>query len=304
MFRLQSLAVGPAVALTLGLAVGPLTLGQVADAAGQRQAHHQGPKHHPPSRPRNTVKFTVATFNVLGYKHTAKGGRKAKWPDGVRRMHSTIKLIRRFGVDVVGFQELQEEQFRAFRRGTGHRWSLYPGARLGNYAMHNSIAWLTDHWTVVDRSYLRIPYFHGQRVKMPVVVLRDKQTRRRVAFANFHNPADTQGPAQKWRDMARHREIRFARRLQGKGLPLILTGDMNEQEHYFCAMTAHAPMKAANGGGRTKKGRCVPPRSSGIDWIFGSRRVRFTEFYKVPRDKTFHVSDHPFIASRVHIRPR
>src|SRR4051794_29096713 len=116
MFRLRSLAIGPAVALTLGLAVGPLTLDPLADAAGHKHRHP------------HTVKFTVATFNVLGFKHTAKGGDKAKWPDGVRRMHSTIKLIRRFHVDVVGLQELQEEQFKAFRHGTHGRWSLYPGA--------------------------------------------------------------------------------------------------------------------------------------------------------------------------------
>ena len=289
MFRLRSLALAPAVALTLGLAVGPLNLDPAADAARKHRHPH-------------TVKFTAATFNVLGYKHTAKGGDKAKWPGGVRRMHSTIKLIRRFHVDVIGFQELQEQQLRAFRHGTDGRWSLYPAARFDNYAMHNSIAWLTNHWSVVDRSYVRIPYFKGQRVNMPVVTLRDKQTGRKVAFANFHNPADTMGPARKWRNKARHKEIRVARRMHAKGIPLILTGDMNEQEHYFCAMTAHAPMKAANGGGRSKKGKCVPPVPSGIDWMFGSRRVRFAEFYKVPRYKMHRVSDHPFIAARVHIR--
>jgi endonuclease/exonuclease/phosphatase family metal-dependent hydrolase len=217
-------------------------------------------------------------------------------------MHSTVKLVRRFHVDVIGFQELQEEQFSAFRRDTHRRWSLYPGGRFDNYAMHNSIAWLHSHWTAVEKSYVRIPYFRGQLVNMPVVVLRDKETGRRVAFANFHNPADTMGPAEKWRKKARHREIRLARRMHARGIPLILTGDMNEQDSYFCAMTAHAPMKAANGGGHTRKGRCVPPQPSGIDWIFGSRRVRFTSFSKVPRYKMHRVSDHPFIAAGVHIR--
>jgi endonuclease/exonuclease/phosphatase family metal-dependent hydrolase len=294
MFRLRSLALAPAVALTLGLAVGPLTLDPVADAA--RHGHH---KHH--HRP--TVTLTVSTFNVLGFRHTARGGDKAKWPGGVRRMHATIKLIRRFHVEVIGFQELQVEQFKTFKHGTNGNWRLYPGGRFGNYAMHNSIAWRSHRWSVVDRDYLRIPYFHGRRINMPVVILRDARTGRKVAFANFHNPADSKGPAQKWRKIARHKEIHLARRMQAEGIPLILTGDMNERESYFCAMTARASMKAANGGGHTRNGTCVPPKPAGIDWIFGPRGVRFAEYYKIPRDDMHRVSDHPFIATRVHIRP-
>ncbi len=63
-------------------------------------------------------------------------------------------------------------------------------------------------------------------------------------------------------------------------------------------------MKAANGGGRTRTGRCDPPNPSGIDWIFGSQRIRFADFYKVPRDRIEHrrISDHPFLAARVRIR--
>jgi endonuclease/exonuclease/phosphatase family metal-dependent hydrolase len=284
-----------AAAAAMALAVGLVTLSPMAGAARHHHRHHQ--QSH-------TVRFTVSTFNVLGYKHTARGGDKASWPDGVRRLHSAVHMIRRFHVDVIGFQELQSEQFHAFKRDTHRRWGLYPGARFDNYAMHNSVAWLRNHWTVVSRSYLHIPYFRGQRVNMPVVVLRDKQTGRRVAFANFHNPADTMGPAQKWRNLARHKEIRLARRMQATGIPLILTGDMNEQDRYFCAMTAHAPMKAANGGGHTRSGRCVPPNPDGIDWIFGSRRIRFTGFDKVPRDRMHRVSDHPFMAAGVHIPPR
>jgi endonuclease/exonuclease/phosphatase family metal-dependent hydrolase len=292
MFRLRSLSVVPGAALAVGVAAGPLSLHPVADAAGHHHKHHH---KHP-------VKFTVSSFNVLGFKHTAKGGDKASWPGGVHRMQGAIKLIRRFHVEVVGFQELQPEQFAAFKDGTDGRWHVYPGARLGNYAMHNSVAWRNKRWSVVDRSYLRIPYFHGRRVDMPVVTLRDAQTGRRVAFANFHNPADSKGPAQKWRNLARHKEIRLARRMQAEGIPLVLTGDMNEKERYFCAMTSHASMKAANGGRHTKRGRCVPPKPSGIDWIFGSPQVRFPEFYKVPRDEMHHISDHPFTAARVHIR--
>lgn len=253
---------------------------------------------------RRVSNFTVATFNVLGHRHTAKGGSRASWPGGRKRMRPSLNLLHRYGIDVVGFQELQPEQLKAFNRATGKRWSAYPGARFDRYATHNSIAWNNRHWSLVQKGYLKIPYLQGERVRMPVVKLADNRTGQRVYFANFHNPADTFGNAQKWRNKARKMQIRLARRIHEKGVPLVITGDMNEQDRYFCAMTSRAPMKAANGGGHTRRGTCVPPKPSGIDWIFGSRRIGFWRFYKKPRPEMERISDHPFLATEARLKRR
>jgi endonuclease/exonuclease/phosphatase family metal-dependent hydrolase len=293
-----------ALALALGLvALWPLTTvaeardvdtGATSAVVAAKHKHKHGPAY---------AKFTVSTFNVLGNRHTAKGGKHASWPGGAARMRRQMHLLENHGVDVVGFQELQPEQLSAFNHLTGPKWGVYPGGRLGNYATHNSIAWKKHHWTLIHASYLLIPYFHGERVKMPVVKLKDNRTGRRVYFANFHNPANSKGNAQKWRNMARRMEIRLARRIHEADVPLVLTGDMNEKERYFCAMTSRAPMKAANGG-RARHGRCRPPRTTGIDWIFGSRNIEFWDFYKKPRDELVGVTDHPFLVTEARIHRR
>jgi endonuclease/exonuclease/phosphatase family metal-dependent hydrolase len=254
------------------------------------------------ARPRKRPRFVVASFNVLGWRHTAKGGRLASWPDGRKRMARTLRLLDRRGVDVVGFQELQHPQLERFHRRTGRAWSVYPGDRYERIAGHNSIAWRTRMWKKKELGYVRVPYFRGTRVKMPVIVLRHRKTGRMVRFANFHNPSNSKGDAQRYRNKARRIQVRIARQSTRK-VPLVLTGDMNEKRRYFCHMVGRAPMHAANGGTVTRK-RCAPPRTMGIDWIFGSKGIGFRWYEKLPRDRVAPTSDHPFLAASVRVRSR
>ena len=248
--------------------------------------------------------FHVASFNVLGWSHTAKGGDAKGYAGGVKRMGYAYQILQNHHVNVVGFQELQPQQLDKFNDLTGKHWSLYPGDRLERIAMNNSIAWKTSKWERVDASYVRIPYFFGDPVKMPVVKLRNRATGRLVYFANFHNPADTFGNAQKWRDAARRKEIRLANRKFDEGVPLVLTGDMNERDKYFCNMVAKAPMRAANGGSNAAGSRCETPVPMGIDWIFGSKRISFADYRKVESDLVHKATDHPFVVARATIPGR
>jgi endonuclease/exonuclease/phosphatase family metal-dependent hydrolase len=254
------------------------------------------------ARKRTPTRFVVASFNVLGWKHTARGGRKAKWPDGRKRMDRTIRLIQRHGVDVIGFQELQPQQLEKFNKETGPRWSVYPGTRFERISMHNSIAWRTKLWRKKKLDYVNIPYFWGKPVKMPVIKLRNRKTGRVVQFANFHNPSNGKGDAQRHRNKARRIQVRLANE-STRRVPLVITGDMNERRRYFCHMVGHSPMHAANGG-RANRKRCSPPRPMGIDWIFGSKAIRFRWYEKVERKRIVPASDHPFLAAAVKIRPR
>ncbi|HET6561196.1 MAG TPA: endonuclease/exonuclease/phosphatase family protein [Marmoricola sp.] len=261
-----------------------------------------GVHERPHAHRRKPTRFVVASFNVLGWKHTARGGRHAELPDGRKRMVRTLRLINRHGVDVVGFQELQPPQLERFNERTGRNWAVYPGNRYERIAMHNSIAWRTKVWKKKRFDYLNIPYFWGKRVKMPVIELRHRKTGRVVQFANFHNPSDGKGNAQRWRNKARRMQVRLADR-STRRVPLVITGDMNERRRYFCHMVGRSPMHAANGGRATKK-RCVTPRPMGIDWIFGSKAIRFRWYERVERDRLRRTSDHPFISAAVKIRRR
>lgn len=254
-------------------------------------------------RPRKRQpRFVVASFNVLGWRHTARGGRKASWPGGRTRMTRTLRLLERHGVDVVGFQELQHPQLMRFHRRTGSEWSVYPGDRFERIAGHNSIAWRTAMWKKKEFDHLAVPYFRGVRVKMPVIELRHRNTGRVVRFANFHNPSNSKGNARRWRAKARRMQVRLANE-STRRVPLVITGDMNEKRRYFCHMVGRSPMHAANGG-RAGRRRCVPPRTMGIDWIFGSKAVGFRWYERIERDRIAPTSDHPFIAAGVKLRPR
>ncbi len=239
------------------------------------------------------VVFRVSTFNVLGAGHTTAGGNKPGWASGATRMRWAIDLLRGAGVDVVGFQEFQRPQFAVFNNSMPN-WGVYPGAQLRRRgATANSIAWDEGKWERVEAHTIDIPYFGGKPWPMPYVLLRDRYSGQEVWFANFHNPADVHGPAERHRNRATALQISLANNLHADGTPVIITGDMNDKADYFCPMTARAPMHAANGG--STGGGCSPPSNMGIDWIFGSTDVDFANYVRNDGPLVNRTTDHPYI---------
>ena len=185
------------------------------------------------------VTFTLSSFNVLGSTHTTSGGRMAS---GVERIGLAVKLLDRTGVDVVGFQELQLDQFSAFYSLAGDRYGIYPGG-VDRRTVQNSIAWSLASWRFVEGHTVPIPYFDGVEWQMPVVLLQNVQTGQLAYFTNFHNPAtNKKHPGQKkWRVEATRREVALVKSLYWEtGLPVFVTGDMNDREEYFCPMAGGA----------------------------------------------------------------
>lgn len=254
-------------------------------------------KNLPPPLPA-AAQFTVATYNVLGSSHTDRGG---KWPwmaSGPTRIRWAVGLLNARGVDVVGLQELQRDQLRAFGGATGGGFGVYPGESAGPLGIENSLAWRRSEWTALDLNVIQIPYFDGRLRPMPYVLLQHNQTGRKAWFANFHNPASNSrrgnNDGHRWRAMML--EIDLANRLWNEtGYPVFITGDMNEREVYFCNMTGRAPMIAANGG--SNEGSCnPPPYPMPVDWVFGTEVVSFSNWtlQDLPR-----ISDHPLVAAEV-----
>jgi hypothetical protein len=179
---------------------------------------------------------------------------------------------------------------------------FYPGFSLGRLGTDNSIGWRRDSWEAVERHTLRIPYFDGGLRDMPYVRLRHRATGIEAWFANFHNPAETAQfhQQQRFREAATRMQIDLANRLIGStGLPVFITGDMNERAPYFCRLTARAPMVAARGG--TNSGRCLAGRPRAVDWIFGSRGVEFTGYLEDRSRLVDITTDHPVLVARVHL---
>lgn len=248
--------------------------------------------------------FRISSFNVLGHSHTTPTGNKPGWADGRTRMRWQIELLTGRGVDIVGFQELQPPQLEVFTSEVGTDWGVHPGARLRRVEMHNSVAWRRDTWEVLQRETIPIPYFDGNLVRMPYVRLRHRGTGQQAWFANFHNPASTRGNAQRWRDAATRLEVALVNRLREEtGLPVFVTGDMNEREEYFCAMTRGAPMVAANGGSNDPGG-CRPPPRMVIDWIFGPSDTYFTGYVADRSRAVRRTSDHAMVLADALLPPQ
>ena len=252
--------------------------------------------------------FTMSSFNVLGSKHTSGSGRKKKrFASGPARIRLAAKALDLHGVDVVGFQELQMDQWAEFMAVAGDRYATWPGG-VTRRMVQNSVGWRTDTWDFVEGHTIQIPYFEGILWDMPVVLLRHKATGIQAYFANFHNPATNRkrGNNDALRADATTRQISMARSLAYEtGLPVFITGDMNERATYFCRLTAEAPMKAANGGS-TKNGVCTPPPNPmPVDWIFGTRqRAKFTNYVRDDSKLVNRITDHFMIRTDVRIKPK
>ena len=245
--------------------------------------------------------FTLSSFNVLGSTHTGSGSRYAS---GVERMGLAVKLLDKHGVDVVGFQEFQLDQFAEFYRLAGDRYGVYPGG-LDRRTVQNSIAWSLASWGFVEGHTIPIPYFDGEEWQMPVVLLQNLVTGQLAYFANFHNPATNRRHPrnQRWRTEATTREVAMANSLHYEtGLPVFITGDMNERKEYFCRMAGEAPMTAANGG-TVSAGLCTPPpKPRPVNWIFGSAgRTAFSNYVRDDSPLVNKITDHYVIRADVTI---
>jgi murein DD-endopeptidase MepM/ murein hydrolase activator NlpD len=320
--HLQSLSVAPGATVTAGQQIGEVgALGNATGCHLHFEVHPRGGSIYqdsvdpsvwlsenvgrdtgeavPASWSSGSEAFTVATFNVLGDSHTRASGDRPAMASGAARMPGVVRLLEKYGVDVVGLQELQRPQHRALLNRTGSTFAAWSAPD----DTENAIAWRRERWDLVSARTLAVPYFDGHRRRMPVVRLRDRVTGRESFFVNVHNPADTRRyPRQaRWRDAAVAREVALVRRLRAStGLPVFLTGDLNDRRSVYCRLTG-AGMRASNDGGTAVTGgACSPPRRAGIDWVFGAG-AQFSD-HTVDRSPAVRAtSDHPFVVTRARV---
>jgi endonuclease/exonuclease/phosphatase family metal-dependent hydrolase len=255
-----------------------------------------------PSTPMQPTKgktsFTVSSFNILGSNHTAPGGDAKGYASGVTRTGWAAQLIQQKHVDVVGFQEMANDQAREFKRVAGDVYGLFPGESRQSMASQNSIAWRKDEWDFVKGETVKVTSHKGNMWPVPIVRLKNKQTGQEALFLNFHNaPGYHIGKQQQNRDKATDQEVALINKLKREtGLPVIVTGDMNEKEHYAQRLNQEAGMHAASA---LPNGQL--PKQVGIDWIFGSQNVHFKGFYRERGAFEKKISDHGMVASQVTI---
>ena len=238
--------------------------------------------------------FIAATLNVLGHSHTARGGKKRRqFASSAKRMRRSISLLRSNRVALVGLQEFQSVQRRQFLRHT-KGWRVF-----SPHDPQDSIAWQASRFRLLGARAFRIPYFRGKR-PMPVVHLRDRATGRRLVVISVHNPANKghRRTMHKRRVAAVGRELRMVQKMRRRThAPVILMGDFNDRSRkFYCRVVKHG-LKASSGGLRAR--RCRPAQGVGIDWIFGTRKIRFQAHQRVTGGMVARTTDHPLVLTRI-----
>jgi len=259
-----------------------------------------------PSRGIPGTTFRVASFNVLGAVHTDTGQRPG-WAKSGQRMTWAVQLMQEHGLQVIGLQEFEAVQYDKFKSLTGNTYGTYPGVKLGRRAtVQNSIAWRKDTWRRVAAHTIRVPYFHGVRLRMPYVLLKNLATGENVWFYNVHNPADTHGYAWKWRRQGYQIEADLVARLRAAdpSTAVISTGDKNEREKYFCYAASHSILHSSNGGSYANGVCSPPPAPLAIDWVMGTSDVRFENSVAFRDALVRKTTDHPIVMTDATIAPR
>ena len=240
----------------------------------------------------------IGSFNVLGASHTVSSRRFAT---AAVRMPKELAVLNGYQADVVGLQELQDEQKARLLQLAGDTFGIFhwKGRADGPGDTDNSIIWRNSTMGLLDSGTYDIPYFGGKIRHVPWVLLQQKATGRTAYFMNVHNPADVHGPAQRWRNRAIAIERAKIIELRQSGRPVFLTGDFNDRQLAFCPLTADKLTISPNSVPSTS---CAPPKQFSIDWIFAAGQTRFSYFIRDTSTQQANISDHPFVFAKAHLQ--
>jgi endonuclease/exonuclease/phosphatase family metal-dependent hydrolase len=274
-----------AIAATIGASLLTVAAGGAADAE-TRRTYQKDPQI---LGERTSTSFVSATFNVLGHSHTAGSDPR---PSGPARMKHSVQLLRENNVDLVGLQELETKQANAFKQ-LATEYELYSPPK----DTRDSIAWRKDRFTLVSTDGVRIPYRENWRT-MPIVVLRDKVTKRLFRVMSVHNVAGKEAKFVQRRATSVRLELDKIKAMNKvRPLPILTMGDFNDRtQPFYCQMLNNRHYSSSVWW--TMPSCELPPRPQ-IDWIFGTPALRFTGYQRLDGGLVDQATDHPLILARV-----
>lgn len=267
---------------------------RVAEREAQRRAAREAEREErqASSAP---ISFRIGSFNVLGSQHTAPGGDRQNHPPASVRTPAAATLVAKHGVDILGAQELQADQLRGLQARTG--MAAYPGFAWGEAETDNSILYDPGVFELVSGSKFTVT-FMGRARPQPVVRLRHRATGRELYVVNTH-PSAGDGVYATQRRNAQVTLVGVVRDLRATGLPVLVTGDMNDREAFYCNVVPAAGLSASNGG--SYGSGCQPPPSPiAVDWVVGGG-VTWSGYWRDTTPVTQRTSDHFFISAAAHV---
>jgi endonuclease/exonuclease/phosphatase family metal-dependent hydrolase len=245
--------------------------------------------------PRLSSDVVATTFNALGSQHTRPGGDAYTFAPGRIRSEWTADLVRGLHSSFVGFQELQTDQYAQLRRALDDRYGFFPTSTRSPRLVWQTVAWDNAQWEYVDSRVIDIP-FQGRTRPNPMVRLRNLATGTDVWVLNVHNVSKPIPSRQVQRNEAVRLELEQIAAERADGVPVVFLGDMNEREVVFCKVTGQTDLAAVTGGSNSG-GRCTPPRSMHLDWIFASPELRVDDAGFIGTPLVNRITDHHVLSA-------
>lgn len=269
-----------------GRTLKPFTPAELA-AIAEREAMEQAA--------RQPISFRIGTFNLLGSNHTAPGGERRSYPPASVRTPRTAAKIAEHRVDVLGTQELKPDQLNALKSMTG--MAAYPDFAFGTRDTDNNILYDPDLFEFVEGGSFTITFMNARRPQT-ILKLRHRETGREMYFLNMHASAGG-GKYAASRAAGHQTAIATVNSLKAEGLPVFLTGDMNDRQPFFCRLAPATGMVAAIGG--STSGGCAPARALAVDWVL-AHGATFSGYWE-DRSTLRRTSDHHFISADTTVPP-
>ena len=266
-----------------------------AIAQARRQAAKAAKAAAAAARASAPFSFKIGTFNVLGSQHTDADGPRKGYPSASVRTPAAANLVLKHGVDILGTQELQADQLRGLQARTG--MAAYPGFSWGEVETDNSILYDAGVFELVSGSRFTAP-FMGRLRPQPIVRLRHLETGRELYVVNTH-PSAGEGRYLAERRRGQAALVSVVNDLKASGLPVLVTGDMNDREEFYCRVVPAAGLVAPNGG--SYGSGCQPPPSPlPVDWVVGSG-VSWSGYWRDTTPVNQRTSDHFIISATANV---
>ena len=173
----------------------------------------------------------IGTLNWRGASHYRTNPRPGERPYG-ERVPNMVAKIGASGASVIGFQEFEPVQARAFLAATNGAWEIVKGKNgAGNASTANAIAYQPAAWRVDEVRYVTIRY-GGPRIGVPLARFTSTAGLGSIWVLNTHNPAGAVGGTDEMRTAAVRAEAQALLELQNSepNTALFLVGDMNDKK--------------------------------------------------------------------------
>ena len=247
------------------------------------------------------LNFKIATFNILGSKHTDEpGGSRTSWPSASVRLPKAMKILEDKKVTVAAIQEVYPDQREMIRKQYSGTWGLAMGDTRGQ---GRAVIWRKDDWKLIKTEYISVPAAGTK--KQVFVLLEQKRSGKKIWFMGIHNVNGTDAATRNKREESLKRERNAINSVKGDGYPIFIAGDFNDGSDGKVSAQCMLTPLMTNIFGNNGSGICGKPRAdTNVDHIFyiHASQIGIQDKNIDKSHIANKVSDHPLVTASITAR--